>query len=86
MVSWRINSTLIVKPKKSNKMSKDLNKPQTEPCTIHGVGGSAFLQIGRWVEKMFCKHTSRKELHRCYQERYVKDVCNNCGKIIYEDI
>jgi hypothetical protein len=40
----------------------------------------------RWFEKMFCKHKDKTELHRCYQERYVSELCNDCGKVIYSDL
>lgn len=69
-----------------SKENKTSDKHKNGNDFIAGVSGSAFLQIGRWIEKMFCKHKDRTELYRCYQERYAKDVCNDCGKIIYEDI
>lgn len=42
--------------------------------------------ILRWFEKMFCKHKNRIELHRDYQDRYVSELCSDCGKVIYTDI
>ena len=50
------------------------------------VSSSVFLMSIRWVEKLFCKHKDRTELHRCYQDRYVSEMCNNCRKVIYSDI
>ena len=38
------------------------------------------------ILKLFCKHNHKIELYRCYQDRYVKDKCTNCGKIFYEDL
>lgn len=42
--------------------------------------------ILRWFEKMFCKHKHKIELHRDYQDRYVSELCSDCGKVIYTDI
>jgi hypothetical protein len=50
------------------------------------VSGSVFLMVVRWFEKMFCKHKNKTEIFRCYQDRYVSEVCNNCGKVIYSDL
>lgn len=46
---------------------------------------SLFMPI-RWFKKIFCKHKSKTELHRYYQDRYVSYVCNDCGKVIYTDL
>lgn len=60
MVSWRINSPLIVKLKNSNKMNKNLNNKQTEPCTIHGVShsmtgdGMNCLEFFDMIKKEWC--------------------------------
>lgn len=47
---------------------------------------SAFLIPIRWFEKMFCKHINKTETIRCFQDRYVTEICNNCGKVIYSDL
>ena len=62
------------------------NEPQKPQLNIGDVSSSAFLMPIRWFEKMFCKHKKRTELHRCYQERYVSEVCDNCRTVIYSDI
>lgn len=61
-------------------------KNETETLKQPAVNSSAFMQIGRWFEKMFCKHKSKTEIFRCYQDRYVSEVCNDCGKVIYSDL
>lgn len=38
------------------------------------------------IKQYFCKHTDRQEIYRSYQDRFVQNVCKECGKIIYEDI
>ena len=37
----------------------------------------------RSISRRACKHEKTKEVFRCYQDRYYKDECLNCGKIIY---
>jgi len=65
----------------------NLNKAQKPQLNIGGVvSRSTFLMPIRWFEKMFCKHKDKTELHRCYQDRYVSELCNNCGKVIYSDL
>lgn len=40
-----------------------------------------------WILKnLFCKHKSKIELYRCYQDRYISECCTNCRKVIYNDI
>jgi hypothetical protein len=36
--------------------------------------------------KIFCKHKNKTETFRCYQDRYVREVCDNCGKVICSDL
>ena len=67
-------------------MEETSNNNETAQLGIGDVSRSAFLMPVRWFEKMFCKHKDKTELHRCYQERYVSEVCNNCGKVIYSDL
>lgn len=59
---------------------------ETNPLKRPTVISSAFMQIPRWFEKMFCKHKNKTEIFRCYQDRYVSEVCNDCGKVIYSDL
>ena len=46
----------------------------------------AFLMPIIWFEKMFCKHKDKTEIFRCYQDRYVRELCNDCVKVIYSDL
>lgn len=39
-----------------------------------------------WVAKKFCRHESTTEFFRCYQDRYVIEDCQNCGKRLYIDL
>lgn len=43
-------------------------------------------KIRKLFQTIFCKHNNKKEIFICYQDRYVKEKCNNCDKIIYSDI
>jgi hypothetical protein len=61
-------------------------EPQNQPSCLGDVSGSTWFIPIIWFEKIFCKHKDRTELHRCYQDRYVSEVCNNCRKVIYSDI
>lgn len=47
---------------------------------------SAFLMPIRWLEKIFCKHKKTTEIFRSYQDRYVSELCNDCGKVLYMDL
>ena len=38
----------------------------------------------RSVVRRACEHENTKELFRCYQDRYYKDECLDCGEIIYK--
>jgi hypothetical protein len=69
-----------------NKEAEILNEPQKPQLNIGAVSRSAFLMPVRWFEKMFCKHKNKTEIFRCYQDRYVSEVCNDCGKVIYSDL
>jgi len=65
---------------------KSLLEAQSQPSCLGAVSGSAFLMPIRWFEKIFCKHKKKTEIFRCYQDRYVSEVCNDCCKIIYSDL
>lgn len=62
------------------------NEIQNDASCQTAVSRSAFLMPIRWFEKMFCKHKNKTEIFRCYQDRYVSEVCNDCGKVIYSDL
>ena len=66
--------------------NENLNKAVNPQLNIGAVIRSAFLKPVRWFEKMFCKHKDKTEIYRCYQDRYVSEVCNDCGKVIYSDL
>jgi hypothetical protein len=66
--------------------AENLNEPQKPQLNIGAVSRSALCMPIRWFEKIFCKHKDKTELHRCYQDRYVSEVCNDCGKVIYSDL
>jgi hypothetical protein len=59
---------------------------QVEQINVGDVGRSAFLMPIRWFEKMLCKHRNKTEISRCYQDRYISELCNDCGKVIYNDL
>ena len=42
--------------------------------------------ISKQNEKIFCKHKEKIEIYRCHQDRYVTDVCCNCGRVVYSDL
>jgi len=67
----------------NNKLS---DEAESQPSCLGAVIRSAFLMPIRWFEKMFCKHKNKTEIFRCYQDRYVSEVCNDCCKIIYSDL
>ena len=46
----------------------------------------ALAEYIKWFEKMFCKHKNKTEIFRCYQDRHVRELCNDCGKVIYSDL
>jgi hypothetical protein len=67
-------------------MRDDLDEVIKQALLIHNFSRSSFLIPIRWFEKMFCKHKNKTEIFRCYQEGYVSEVCNDCGKVIYSDL
>ena len=67
--------------------NEKLSNEALNPTLRKGVvSRSALLMPIRWFEKMFCKHKNKTEIFRCYQDRYVSGVCNDCGKVIYSDL
>jgi len=65
---------------------KAMNEELNQPSFLGTIMRSAFLRPIRWFGKMFCKHKNKTEIFRCYQDRYVIEVCNDCGKVIYSDL
>ncbi len=56
-----------------SKMNKDLNKLQTEPCTIHGV-------ISRFFKEMAKKHNVKVDdlnIHISYNQLYIQEYTPN---------
>lgn len=43
-------------------------------------------KIGKFLSIKYCPHIRRKEVFICYQDRYYKDKCLDCGKFIYEGL
>lgn len=39
-----------------------------------------------WYKRKKCRHKSRKEIFRCYQDRYVEEKCEKCNILIYSDL
>lgn len=39
-----------------------------------------------FILNLFCKHKNKKTLFICYQDRYIKEQCIECNKIIYSDL
>lgn len=45
-----------------------------------------FLLIKKLYKKIFCIHKNKTHIFTCYQDRYIKEQCDDCGKILYEEI
>jgi len=43
------------------------------------------MKLLKKIKNYFCQHTNKKFHHIDYWERYIKYVCPDCGKKIYED-
>lgn len=40
----------------------------------------------RWLHQVTCPHIHKKEMFRSYPDRYIKEKCNDCGKIIWSEL
>ena len=62
----------------------------SNPIIVTNVGILA-INAGHLLRKYLpkknkCKHPNEVEVHRSYQDRYVKYMCYDCGETRYEDL
>ena len=81
-IKWRKAECTLAIVRVQQLLLSNLNSKKPK----RNINSNIITTISRWYERMFCKHIEKIEIYRCYQDRYISNVCCSCGKVVYSDL